>query len=84
MHNVDIVGSLLEQQNTNSAANYRLHEAMELLNASSTEITEWDECMIRQLVDTVKVLSADRILVCLRSGIEIEQTVKEAQVKWYS
>lgn len=76
--------SLLEQQNTNSAANYRLHEAMELLNASSTEITEWNECMIRQLVDTVKVLSADRILVCLRSGIEIEQTVKEAQVKWYS
>ena len=31
------------------------------------------ETLIRQLVDTVKVLSKDRILVCLRCGIQIEQ-----------
>ena len=40
--------------------------------------------MIRQLVDTVKVLSAGRILVRLRGGVEIEQPVEEAQVKWYA
>ena len=39
-------------------------------------ITEWDEDMIRQLVDTVKVLSTDRIRVCLRGGMEIEQTIE--------
>ena len=37
------------------------------------ELTEWEENAIRQLVDTVKVLSKDRILVCLRCGIQIEQ-----------
>ena len=40
------------------------------------EDTEWSEDMIRQLVDTVKVLSADRIRVCLRGGMEIEQTLE--------
>ena len=34
------------------------------------------EDMIRQLVDTVTVLSADRIRVCLRGGMEIEQTIE--------
>ena len=44
--------------------------AMEQLPA---ELTQWEESTIRQLVDTVKVLSKDRILVCLRGGIQIKQ-----------
>lgn len=76
--------ALLEQQNADSGASQRILDAVELLNSDTAAITEWDESVIRQLVDTVKVLSADRICVCLRGGIEIEQTVKEAEVKWYS
>ena len=34
---------------------------------------QWDESTIRQLVDTVKVLSANRIRIYLQGGIEIEQ-----------
>ena len=71
-------------QHTDSAAIRRIRDAVSLLNAGSAAITEWDESMIRQLVDTVKVLSADRILVRLRGGAEIEQPVEEAQVKWYA
>ena len=33
--------------------------------------------MIRQLVDTVKVLSADRIRGYLRGGMEIEQEMQK-------
>lgn len=33
--------------------------------------------MIRQLVDTVKVLSADRIEVILRGGVKVEQDMVE-------
>ena len=76
--------ALLEQQNADSGASQRILDAVELLNSDTAAITEWDESVIRQLVDTVKVLSADLICVCLRGGIEIEQTVKEAEVKWYS
>ena len=74
--------SLLERQNSDTTVDWRIRGALDVLNASSEAITEWDESMIRQLVDSVKVLSADRILVRLRGGVEIEQTVEEAQVKW--
>ena len=70
---------ILAQQEGNSAANRRIQNAVNLLNTGSAEITEWDKDMIRQLVDTVKVLSADRIRVYLRGGMEIEQTIEGEQ-----
>ena len=76
--------ALLEQQHTDSAASRRIRDAVRLLDAGSAAITEWDESMIRQLVDTVTVLAADRILVRLRGGVEIEQPVEETQIKWYA
>ena len=45
---------------------------MEILSAGSADI-QWNESTIRQLVDTVKVLSANRIRIYLQGGIEIEQ-----------
>ena len=70
---------ILAQQENNSAANRRIQDAVNRLNAGSAEITEWDKDMISQLVDTVKVLSADRIRVYLRGGMEIEQTIEGGQ-----
>ena len=75
---------MLEQQQADSAASRRISDAVGILSAGFPEITAWDESMIRQLVDTVKVLSANKIRVYLRGGMEIEQTVEEAQVKWCS
>ena len=67
---------MLAQQEENSVANRRIRDAANILNSGAAEITEWQEDMIRQLVDIVRVLSADRILVCLRGGMEIEQTIQ--------
>ncbi|MBR2894762.1 MAG: recombinase family protein [Oscillospiraceae bacterium] len=50
-----------------------IRQATEAMEHTSAEITEWEEPMIRQLVDTVKVVSADKIIVYLRSGEEIQQ-----------
>lgn len=69
---------LLEQQNSDSAASQRIASAMEILRAGSADI-QWNESTIRQLVDTVKVLSANRIRIYLHGGIEIEQTIGEEQ-----
>ena len=69
-------GRLLEQQSRNAAAAYRVREAAAVMEQVPAGITEWDESMIRQLIDTVRVLSANRIkvyLVYLHGGIEIEQ-----------
>lgn len=45
------------------------------LENASPHITEWDESAIRQLVETVKVLSKDEIAVTLKGGIEIQQKI---------
>lgn len=66
---------LLAQQEGNSAASRRIRDAVDILNTGDPQFTEWNESDIRQLVDTVVVLSADRLRVCLRGGMEIEQTM---------
>ena len=66
---------LLEAQQADLAITGRLQEAESLLSGAPSEITEWDEALVRQTVETVKVLSAHEILVCLKGGTEIRETV---------
>lgn len=66
--------SLMEAQfQKDSTAIRRIEAAEAAMEKLPMRITAWDEAMIRQLVDTVRVLSADKIKVRLRGGIEIEQ-----------
>ena len=46
-----------------------------VLDQEDHRITQWDEEMIRQLVHTVKVISASQLRVYLNDGTEIEQEV---------
>lgn len=62
-----------EQRNNNAQAVRRIEDAAVAMENVSAEIREWDESLIRQLVDTVKVMSAEKITVYLRGGIQIEQ-----------
>lgn len=43
-----------------------------LLDGLSPQLTQWDENWIRQLVHTVKVISADHIRVYLNDGTEVD------------
>ena len=76
----DEVNTLNEQKATlqhwqakDTAATYRIKEAETLLQETSPELAEWDDHVIRQLVNTVKVLSANKIRIYLNNGAEIEQ-----------
>ena len=64
---------LQKQREKDSATARRMEAVVTAMEQIPVELTEWEENAIRQLVDTVKVLSKDRILVCLRCGIQIEQ-----------
>ena len=64
---------LREQHQSNGQAVQQVETVAAAMEQLSAEISEWDESLIRQLVDTVKVLSAEKILVSLRGGIQIEQ-----------
>ena len=67
---------LQEQREKNSAAARRIGAVVTAMEQLPAEFTQWEESTIRQLVDTVKVLSKDKILVCLRCGTEIEQEIE--------
>ena len=66
---------ILADNNEQSKANQRIMDAAQTLENASPHITEWDESAIRQLVETVKVLSKDEIAVTLKGGIEIRQKI---------
>lgn len=62
-----------EQRQSNAQAVRRIEDAAAAMAQASTHISEWDEALIRQLVDTVKVNSAEKITVFLRGGVKVEQ-----------
>ena len=67
---------LQEQREKDSAAARRMEAVTTAMEQLPPELTQWEESTIRQLVDTVKVLSKGRILVYLRCGVEIEQEIE--------
>ena len=68
---------LASQLRTNSRANLRLHRAVNAMEQLDHHMTQWDENTIRQVIHTVKVISAERIKVILTDGTEIDQEVRK-------
>ena len=64
------------QLRNNEAAQAHVHTIASVLEQEGHRLTEWDEEMIRQLVHTVKVISADHIKVFINDGTEINQEVR--------
>lgn len=64
-----------EQRQGNVQAMQRVQSATAVLESAPAEITEWEEALIRQLVDTVEVVSSEKIIVSLRGGSQIEQSI---------
>lgn len=62
-----------EQRQNNAQAVQRIEDAAAAMEQASCHICEWDETLIRQLVDTVKVHSAEKITVYLRGGVQVDQ-----------
>ena len=66
---------ILANNNEQAKANQRIMDAAQTLENASPYITEWDESAVRQLVETVKILSKDEIAVTLKGGVEICQKI---------
>lgn len=61
-----------ERQGKVTASN-AFDTAMREIESASLELTEWDEITIRQLVETVRIVSKEKIEVTLKNGIKLEQ-----------
>ena len=68
----EAIASQLRQQ---GRAGERFQKAAGAMARMDHQLTEWDEAIIRQLVHTVKVISADCIQVVLTDGTEVEQKI---------
>ena len=66
---------IASQLRNNEAAQEHVRKIEAVLDQEDHHMTQWDEEMIRQLVHTVKVISADHIRVYLNDGTEIDQAV---------
>ena len=66
---------LLERRSRDTAANRRADEAIELMSAGTAEMSTWNESVNRQLVETVKIFSKEKILVILQGGSQIKQSM---------
>ena len=53
----------------------KLRCAATIMEAAPAEVTEWNESIVHQLVEEIKVLSKDEIKVTFRNGTEITQTI---------
>jgi hypothetical protein len=67
----------MAQQADITKTNQRLQQAADVMEITPVEVTEWDESIIHQLLESVKILSKDQLQVCFRSGIEITQTIQQ-------
>lgn len=61
---------LERQQAEDAELTSHIEEAADIMGQAGAAITEWGEYQIRALVESVRILSKDEILVQLKSGIE--------------
>lgn len=66
---------LLSKASSGNDVARRVENAVTIMKDATAGIQEWDESIIRQLVDTVKVLSATKIEVIIRGGLSIVQEI---------
>ena len=66
---------ILANNKEQAEAHQRITDAARTLEGASPHITEWDEAVIRQLVETVRVISKDEITVTLKGGAEISRKI---------
>ena len=67
--------AICAEDKAQAATARRIERAAEVMQSASLHLTEWNETIIRQLVEQVKVLSKDEIEVRLKNGTEIRQCV---------
>lgn len=64
---------LEKQQTENVEIARRMDHAVAVMERADVAISEWDECQIRALVASIRVLSKDEVLVRLKNGSEAIQ-----------
>lgn len=66
----------MEQRLLQNTYQQRISEMKALLEGETVTITEFNPELVRQLVQTVKIIGEDKITILFQSGIEVEQVLE--------
>lgn len=67
--------ALEHQEESKSAVIYLMSEIGNVLSSAPAHLDSWDEDAIRQLVEQVKVVPTEKIIVYIKGGVMVEQEV---------
>ncbi|KJR46051.1 Site-specific recombinase [Desulfosporosinus sp. I2] len=65
-----------EQQAYHDTYRHRVNEMKKFLGDVNCAMTEFDNDLVRRLIQSVKVLSKEKIIITFKSGLEMEQAVE--------
>ncbi len=72
----NMVKEYTEHYNTTTLSN--LEEIRDFLISEPTNYDEYDDKLVRQIIDTIKVMSENKIIICFKNGLEYEQEMEVA------
>ncbi|OLN24696.1 Site-specific recombinase [Desulfosporosinus metallidurans] len=65
-----------EQQALYDTSRHRVNEMKKFLGARNCAMTEFDNDLVRRLIQSVKVLSKEKIIITFKSGLQMEQAME--------
>ena len=68
--------AILQSSTDASCVCTRMKQAEQVIDATASTLTEWNETAVRQIVERVTVLSTDEVLVRIKGGSEIKQRLE--------
>ncbi|MFZ2538376.1 MAG: hypothetical protein WAX04_05700 [Oscillospiraceae bacterium] len=61
------------KRQTVSSLDRQMDDICETFDRVSLEVLEYDDTTVRQLIDTIKVMSEDKLLIIFKGGFEMAQ-----------
>lgn len=66
-----------EQQARQDSFQRRIEDMKKFLNATECKLSNFDNQLVRQLIQSIKVMSREKILIRFKSGLEMEQELSK-------
>lgn len=71
----DTLEQYSSQKQEDNTMNNKVQSILELIDNTSLEITQYDDNLTRQLIDSIKVMSENKLLNVFKGGFEMEQSM---------
>ena len=66
-----------EQQARQDSFQRRIEDMKKFLNTADCKLSGFDNQLVRQLIQSIKIVSKDKILIKFKSGLEMEQELSK-------